>query len=194
MIRELFQPAPFRHEMVGTALCSPDELYKQERDWTCGVACIRTLASGIITVPSETLFISNNDLIPGSFGSKDFKSWEFGRRGFPILSDPRLDVRYGCDDAQRAELDCSDVWHWLRRGYRVALKLMTTFESGHWCVVLCYFPRAGVRSHDVVIYDPYHDEIRTIRSSELEMMWRNFGDVSSRHDYVLIRENPAVRV
>lgn len=67
----------------------PRVLYKQERDWTCSIACIRTLLSSVSdNVLSEDEFISIFKLTPSPYYSKDIKS-------LCILSD--IDAIYGCD-------------------------------------------------------------------------------------------------
>lgn len=191
MIREYFPPARFRHEMTGTALCAPRDLFRQERDWTCGVACLRTLMSGIVPVPSETLFVFNNHLTPGPLYSRDFKTLTGSADGaFPALLNPRLEVRYGCDDPERDALDESDVWVWLRDGWRVAVDWMMSFD--HWCVIMGYFPLGSPREHEVVFYDPYYDDIRLAHAPDLGVMWRSGRDPGLVHDYVLMRENPAL--
>lgn len=186
MTREYFPPARFRHEMTGTALCAPSDLLPQERDWTCAVACVRTLMSGLVVVPSETLIVTNNNLTPGPQYSKDIKSWCGG--GCPLLDHPELEVRYGCDDPDRDVLDESDVWAWLRDGYRVAINWMMSFD--HWCVVMGYFPHGSPSQHEVLFYDPYYDDIRKAHAPDLGVMWRSGNRAHDlRHDYILVREN-----
>ena len=44
----------------------PCLLIKQERDWTCSVAAVRTILSAFMAKPlSETFFIEHYNLIPG---------------------------------------------------------------------------------------------------------------------------------
>ena len=52
---------------------TPPRLFRQERDWTCSVACIRTLLSGrTAEVPSENEFIEKFGLVPGPHYTDEF--------------------------------------------------------------------------------------------------------------------------
>lgn len=64
--------------------------FRQERDWTCSIACIRTLLSSFLdVVPSEDFFVIKYGLSPSVYYSKDIKKLD-------ILSE--YDVIYCCDE------------------------------------------------------------------------------------------------
>ena len=69
--------------------CKVKKLYKQERDWTCSLACIRTILSGLgKKIETEDFYINKYNMKPGPCFSKDIKKLEL-LEGY--------DVIYGCD-------------------------------------------------------------------------------------------------
>lgn len=63
---------------------TPPRLFRQERDWTCSVACIRTLLSGrTAEVPSENEFIEKFGLVPGPHYTDEFLAKGMCRRPEP---------------------------------------------------------------------------------------------------------------
>ena len=59
-------------DFKNVAVCSISKVFKQERDWTCSIACIRTLISSKYNI-SENVFIQKYNLSTGPYYSKDIK-------------------------------------------------------------------------------------------------------------------------
>ena len=115
---EYFQPnGEYREFCVGR---TPKKLYKQERDWTCAIACIRTMLSAFNEEKDEAWYVDTYQMVPGPHFSKDIK-----RLG--ILDN--YDVVYGCDEEDR---DLNKVLAYSEAGYYVMLESMYNFS--HWMV------------------------------------------------------------
>ncbi len=138
----------------------PQKLYKQERDWTCAIACIRTMLSAYGEELEEEQYVDAYKLVPGPQFSKDIK-----RIG--ILN--KYDAIYGCDEQEKSInkiLDLSD------KGYYLMLESMYNFS--HWMVFIGYFSMRGpenIEEHKILFYDPYMDNMRLVSAEEFEGMW-----------------------
>lgn len=156
----------------------PRVLYKQERDWTCSIACIRTLLSNVSdNVLSEDEFISIFKLAPSPYYSKDIKS-------LCILSN--IDVVYGCDFD---EVTFDTVLDYLSTGYYVMVECMINYA--HWLVLLGYFPvcNNNVEASELLLYDPYYDKVRLVNVDEFVSMWidGDYGNTNVKCDFIAIK-------
>ena len=157
---------------------SPLKLYKQERDWTCSIACIRTLLSNIVeTSPSEDWFIKQYKMSHGPYYSHDIK--ELG-----MLS--QYDVKFGCDE----RLDLDGILQLIQNGYYVMLESMINYA--HWMVLLGFYPLADnkdLETSTLLFYDPYYNKIRLVNADEFLGMWLD-GDHWTNNitnDYIAIK-------
>lgn len=79
-----------------TAIMIPKRLFPQERDWTCSIACLRSITSSPKNIGTECFIVENYNLKPGPHYSKDIKELN-------ILKD--FSVEFGCDLKKDYELD-----------------------------------------------------------------------------------------
>ena len=153
------------------------KLYKQERDWTCSLACIRTLLSSRDKkVYTEDYYIDKFRLKPGPYYSKNIKK-------IGILKD--FDVKYGCD-SKNTNFDT--VLNLMSEGYAVMLEWM--YNYSHWMVLLGYY-RLGsnIENNLITCFEPYYNQVRTINVDEFIGMWVD-GDYKKSNvekDFIAIR-------
>lgn len=168
MKHELFDPCITKN--TENIISKVKKCYPQERDWTCCFACIRTL----LTDPPEEDFFSK-DLEPGPFFSKDVLERK-------ILSG--LDVKYGCEE----QLEFDGILDLMKQGYNVMVECMINYS--HWVVILGYYPKGEQQADNyLLIFDPYYNEVRLIRTEELMGMWCDGEPSPDRvmFDYIAIR-------
>lgn len=151
----------------------PPILYKQERDWTCAIACIRTLISAINEdVPTEEYFIEKYNLKPGPLYSNDVMNLK-------ILE--KYNVKYGC----LKDIDFNEIVNLLNEGYYIMLESMVNYS--HWMVLLGYFAVSeDIEQYKLLFFDPYYEEVRLIRADEFIGMWQD-GDGKIKHDFIAIK-------
>lgn len=179
MLKEYFVDPPRRHEPVRPVACMPGAFCRQERDWTCSAACVRTLASGLCGVPSEDVLVAGAHLEPGPQYSGGIMRWP----GLRELKD--VEWRFGEADPESAVLDSSDVWAWLRDGWRVMANWMMSYD--HWCVFFSYIPFGSDEEDLMFFFDPYYGDVRSVRASDFDVMWKSGSPGGPVHDYVLCR-------
>lgn len=154
-------------------------LYKQERDWTCALACIRTLEGKYREPRSEEELIETYRIEKGPHYSKEVKE-----KG--ILKE--YEVKYGCDEEERAN-KFGDILKYLEEGYGVMLESMVNYA--HWTVLLGYYvlDKENAESQLIVMYDPYYNELKVMRADEFQGMWRDGGHETTGiiQDYIAIR-------
>lgn len=173
---EFFRPSDEKRELcVGR---TPKKLYKQERDWTCAIACIRTMLSAFDEEKEEPWYVDTYQMVPGPHFSKDIK-----RLG--ILDN--YDVIYGCDEENK---NLNTVLEYAGAGYYLMLESMYNFS--HWMVFMGYFPVRGVSNieeHRMLFYDPYLDSMRLIGAEEFEGMWLdgNHKDNGVYRDFIAVK-------
>ena len=76
-------------EKEEVAIMTPKYLFRQERDWTCSIACLRSITSSMKSLGSEDKIFKKYDLKPSPYYSKDIKNLH--------ILDKFKDVIYGCD-------------------------------------------------------------------------------------------------
>lgn len=153
------------------------KLYKQERDWTCSLACIRTILSATDhKVYSEDYYIKNYKLKPGPHYSKDIKK-------IGLLDG--FDVKYGCDCKS---IDFDLVLNLMNDGYGIMLESM--YNYSHWMVLIGFYRLGGSIENDVIVcFEPYYNNIRLINVDEFLGMWID-GDYKNskiEKDFIAIR-------
>lgn len=173
---EYFQKYKLRHNKVVSM--QPRELFPQETDWTCVVACIRTLLSGITDhVPAEQEFVAACNMKPGPHYSKEIKDSR-------ILD--QYDVVYGCDIEQK---DFDMILDYMEQGYYIMLESM--YNYAHWMVMLGYYPVEGsdIEKSKLLMFDPYYDQVRLIHVDEFISMWMDgdFANNGIMRDFIGIR-------
>lgn len=156
----------------------PLQLLPQETDWTCSIACIRTILSGIIkNVPSEQELIKCYSLSPGPHYSKDIEK-------YGILDS--YDVIYGCNLEQKS-FDL--VLDYMREGYFLMLESM--YNYAHWMVLLGFFPidNSDIEKSKLLFYDPYYNQVRMLCVDEFISMWidGNHKDNGIEKDFIAIK-------
>lgn len=174
---ELFGIRRMAHDDV--LISHPRRLYPQERDWTCSVACIRTMMSAFLKkVPSEETLVKRYDLRPGPHYSRDIKALGMLKH---------YDVLYGCD--QQPQDDFDTVLDYVAQGYCVMLESMINY--GHWMVLLGYYPlqENDPETSRLLMYDPYYDQVRLLNADEFISMWRdgNYEETRVDRDFIAIR-------
>ena len=176
--QEYFQPITLEHKVIVAK--PPKVLYPQERDWSCSVACIRTLMSGFLEkVMSEDELIGAYKMEMGPYYSKDIKASHM-LDGY--------DAIYGCDTLEH---DFDTILDYVEKGYYVMLESMVNFA--HWMVLLGFYPLEGksFESSKLMMYDPYYDEVRLLRADEFISMWRdgNYEHTRIDRDFIAMKES-----
>lgn len=141
----------------------PSRFYKQERDWTCAIACLRTMLSGFLeNIPSENYYLDKYNMLPGPYYSKDIK--ELG-----LLSD--YNAIFSCD-MKTDDIDIGIIGKLLGYGYFVMVESL--YNYAHWYVVIGYCAvkdEADLEKHRMLIYDPFYDEVKLLNVHEFTTMW-----------------------
>lgn len=143
---------------------TPSELYPQERDWTCSVACIRTILSGVTkNIPSENEFLEKYNIEIGGHYVDEFieKNMLFPAEEIRTHHDYKLD-----------EIGLPLLNKLLGEKYFIMVECM--YNYAHWVVVLGYYAvreRQDTEEHKILIYDPYYNEVRMVIADELLTMW-----------------------
>ncbi len=147
-----------KHNSVGNI---PLNFYIQETDWTCSVACIRTLISKFEpNLMSEKEFVEKYNLKPGPHYSEQIKQYK-------ILD--KYDAIYGCDNK---DIELDDIITYMEQGYYVMLESMINYS--HWLVLLNYLTIPtpyGYEGYQLVFYDPYYNNIRMMNADEFIGVW-----------------------
>lgn len=180
MKHEYFTDPDPIHTITENASCVPPKLYPQDTDWTCSLACIKSITSGIINFSNDDTLIKQYNLKPGPKYSSLIK--ELG-----MLNNDKLDVIYGCD-IESNNKDISVLWNLLHNQYRVMINWMMSYD--HWTVLLNYIQSGLTNDTDydiVTYYDPYCNEVKSIRVAHLSVMWLN-GDKTNVKDFIAIKQ------
>ena len=149
---------------------------RQERDWTCSVASLRTLMSGCrdIKLPSEDFILETYGLTKGPYNSKDILD-----KG--LLND--LTFRAGCIDPAPSKNQLVFLTG-LMRDYNVMIECLINYA--HWIVLLGYVKLGNIEQDMFIYYDPYYHRINTIIADELISMWYDIGERPLHRDYIAI--------
>ncbi len=178
MVHELFPPDDYG-ELTNVA-CVPPVLYGQDLDWTCALACLRSICSGILEFPSDADVVRRFGLRPGPIYSGWVKS-------SGILSVTGVEAAYGCDFP---DAGIPDLWRYLRDGWRVMVNWMYSFD--HWTVLMAYMALGDDPDyHDMLHWDPYCGEQLHVKEGHFSVMWKS-GGTPNEHDFVAVRHSGAV--
>lgn len=165
-------------------LHAPNMVYHQERDWTCSIACLRSLLSGVLDkVPSEDEIIEKYRLTPGPHYSKELKS-------LGICSDLGIeDVLYGCDfiSGNKSVVHQDDILKLLNHRFYIMMESMVNYS--HWLVLLGYTYSEDREQCQVLTYDPYYNRMRVDIADEFFEMWHDGDYVNSgvHHDFIALK-------
>ena len=157
----------------------PKKLFKQERDWTCSIACIRTILSTFEKeVPSEEYYIQNYNLTPGPYFSKDIKRLK-------MLD--KYNVIYGCDNP----IDLENLLDYIDDGYYVMVESM--INVSHWLVLIGYFQlkdKTNLEDHKILLFDPYYDNVRLVNADEFYGMWidGHYEKTNVTRDFIALKK------
>lgn len=174
MIREHFGKLP--NIETSDILKSSMKLYNQERDWTCCIACLRTITSNIDYLGSEDIIINQYNFTPGPYYSKDIKERQL------LLN---YNVIYGCDIIEKTpELLCK-----LLKDYNIMIETMLNYD--HWLVILGYFTNNStqINKHQILLYDPYFNKVRLENAEEIFSMWVSGEHIKNniKNDFIAVR-------
>lgn len=176
-VREWFSGGVLEHRSVVTN--NPRKLYPQERDWTCSIACIRSLLSGFLEqVPEEESLVEACRLQPGPHYSGDIKRYH-------LLDN--YNTVYGCD---HRDITFDALLDYMEQGYFVMVESMINYA--HWMVLLgCYPAEDGdPECSDLLLYDPYYNKVRLVLVDEFLAMWRD-GDYENTRvdkDFIAVKK------
>ena len=177
MKREYFGELP-NLSFDETAVMMPTKLYKQERDWTCAIACIRSILSSMNYTKTEDEIIEEFQLTPGPLYSKQIKNLN-------ILEN--YETIYGFEFETKPTL--SDFYTLMKDNYFVMIESMINFD--HWLVALAYLPNGQdiTANHTILLYDPYFNEVKTYRAEEFGAMWCSGMHVKNKvtNDFIAVK-------
>lgn len=150
-------------------------MHKQNRDWTCSIACLRTILG---TQKTEDWFVNIFHMKPGPYYSGDFKKIADQFKGFSFL--------FGCDDSK-----CDDVEKFykilslIKDGWSVMIETM--YNYAHWLVILGFYPCGNKISNcNILLWDPYSGNTRMKNMEEVISMWidGDFAHTKIKNDYI----------
>lgn len=175
-VHEFFKVENLSHK--NTVVSAPKKMFPQETDWTCSVACIRTILSGFLPeVPEEASFVDTYHLVPGPHYSRDIKRLN-------MLDE--YDVVFGCDCE---DISFDRILDYVEEGYGVMLECM--YNYAHWFVLLGYYPLedGDIEKSKLLVYDPYYDEVRLLRTEEFINMWidGNYENTRIEKDFIAVK-------
>lgn len=151
------------------------KFYKQERDWTCSFACIKSITD--IDVLEDEL-IKEYDLTPSPYFSTDIKQLGI----IESLCHKTSDVIYGCDNRLVEKEDKLALLNELMlKGYNIMVEMM--LSGSHWFVFVGYIALGNpydTSTHQVLLYDPYQNSTRMVIAEDFVTMWED----SKKHDIV----------
>lgn len=157
---EYFTPILLHRELRNCAN-TPRRLYPQKRDWTCAVACARSIASLPV---SEDTMVSALHLKVGPHYSDEMVSW------FPR----EFQVVAGRDNTG---YDISDLLYLLQQGYYVSL-----MYSFHWRVLIGHIMMGDIEHSVCLLYDPYYNRVEQVITDELCAL------LAAEMDFVAVKE------
>ncbi len=165
-----------KHNSAGNI---PPKLCPQETDWTCSIACIRTMLSGIEkNLPTEKEYVDKYNLKPGPHYSKQIKE-------FKILED--YEVVYGCDNP---DITFDEIITMLENGYYIMLESMINYS--HWVVLLAYLTVPtphGMEKYEMLYYEPYYNCVKSINADEFIGVWKDgpYEKTKVEKDFIAIK-------
>lgn len=155
---------------------APVNCYKQGRDWTCSVACIRTAISAFKNISEEEI-IKEEQLKMGGQSIENIKNWK-------CLDGLKIETK-----ATREINDSQGLYDLLLDNYIVICA--STYNLWHYIVCYGYLTtneRNNPENQYVLFYDPYLDEHKLINADIFDTMWYDIG-TSKYRDYIAIKQD-----
>ena len=162
-----------------TILSTVSNVYRQERDWTCSIACLRTIMSGIMPdteIPTEDYYVNNTGLTMGPQNSRTLK--ELGYLD-------GLDYKIAFEEKAPTSNQVGFLLD-LMTDYNVMIECMINYA--HWIVLLGYIHLGNIEEDRIVYYDPYYNRVNIIVADELISMWHDIGSNPLEQDYIAIKK------
>ena len=161
----------------GTVMSTVKKVFPQERDWTCSVACFRTLTYALYNkVKDEDYFVNNYNITIGPQNSKAISNW-----GFTASKDV---IIYGCYN--KFDKDVAGNLTSLLKTHNVMVECMLNYA--HWLVVLGYIQLGDLEDDIIILYDPYYNTVRQLIADEFFAMWYDVDKNPIHRDYVAVRK------
>ncbi len=157
----------------------PPKLFPQETDWTCAIACIRTMISAFESdLKSEEYYVKAHNIKMGPQYSQQIKN-------YGILNE--YDAIYGCD---RKDITFDEIVTMLENGYYIMLESMINYS--HWVVMLAYLTvptEHGIEKYEMLYYEPYYNNIKSISVDEFIGMWRDgpYETTKVERDFIAVK-------
>ena len=119
-------------------------LYYQEWDWTCAIACLRSICSSIKALRTEDEIIEKYKLMPKPRYSQDIKTWDI----------KEYHARYGWDEYENIN-NVGFLYRLMKEEWYVSIEglIMTT---GWFCADI----------FRIILYDPYYNESKQLRAEK----------------------------
>lgn len=172
---ECFKEIP-QMSYAETAVMAPQKLFRQERDWTSSIACLRSITSSINNIGTEDEIVKKYNMCPRSYHSSDIKKLD-------ILKD--YIVEFGCDTGKTYGID--KLYQLLKDDYHV----MVGCTLNHWLVLMSYFPNNSddIQDHKLLLYDPCLNEVRYMGGEEFNAMWISGEYIKNKttKDYIALK-------
>lgn len=155
---------------------TPPKLYQQKKDWTCAVACIRSILSAFNIFMPEDDIVSEYSLNPHPLFSKDIKKLN-------IFEDN--DVIYGCNISNE-KIDINYLINLLYDDYYIMIETM--FSYSHWMILLGYYNFGEIKT--LIFYDPYYNELKKFNLEEFYVMWKdgNYNKNKIIKDFIAVKK------
>ena len=156
---------------------TPPKLYQQKKDWTCAIACIRSILSAFDIKQSEENIINHYSLKPKPLFSKDIKKLN-------MFSD-KYDIIYGCDVSNN-KINISYLLNLFYENYYIMVECMVSYS--HWMILLGYYNFGDIKK--LIFYDPYYNEIKKFGLEEFYVMWKdgNYDKNNIERDFIAIKK------
>ena len=155
---------------------TPVEFYKQERDWTCSIAVVRSAISCYNNKITEDEILAQENLKMGGQKIDNMKNWKILKEaGEGILTQQEKKVE-----------GIKGLYDLLLDNYVVICE--TTYNWWHFVLAYGYLTTHNKDKIDeqmVLFYDPYYDEHLLMRAELFEQMWFN-QDNKKFYEYLAI--------
>mgnify|MGYP000472401369 FL=1 len=152
--------------------------YEQEHDWTCSIACFRTITR---TMKSETDLINELHMKPGPYYSDFFYEH--------YKNNEKYVMKFGCNDTMSsidAAAKFARLCVLLRDGYSIMLE--SSYNIAHWMVLVGYLPKGeDVSDCEVLLWDPYLGKYRIENHDEFLAMWYGDNESKVKGDYIAVK-------
>lgn len=152
-----------------------ETLYSQERDWTCGIACLRTLLNA---THRKSTPMSENEMVvreqeynktPGPRTAKDLKDLaEMFKLCKYILT--------------KRDFSIDDITLYFK-DYLIAVE--SKLHGGRWFVVTSII--VGSRTDCIQLYDPYYDMMLSFSLNQFYALWEDDKLLKGYREFIAVR-------